>query len=161
MYQFHAQKALFKALKICNICIFWIENDPPSPLLELFRKFIRFGCPTRPLASKFSWYQDNRLSAAITVWVPGKPEWFLLHRKDLQRTLWRTSMQCNHGLVPRKAQAIPCVHCAKTCKDHDDVYPVQSQSVWLANTIHCTLERSRMMYFCHSYFRKSGSLENN
>ena len=56
-------------------------------------------------------------------------------------------MQCNHGLVPRKAQAIPCVPCAKTCKDHDDVFPVQSRSVWLANTIPCTLKRSRMMYF--------------
>ena len=27
-YQFHAQKALFKFPKICNIR-FWIENDPP------------------------------------------------------------------------------------------------------------------------------------
>ena len=30
LYQFHAQKALFKVPKICNI-IFEIENDPPSP----------------------------------------------------------------------------------------------------------------------------------
>ena len=28
LYQIHAQKALFKVPKICNI-IFWIENDPP------------------------------------------------------------------------------------------------------------------------------------
>ena len=34
--------------KICNIN-FWIENDPPPPPLELFRKFIRFGVRTRPL----------------------------------------------------------------------------------------------------------------
>ena len=27
LYQFHAQKALFKVPKICNI-IFWMENDP-------------------------------------------------------------------------------------------------------------------------------------
>ena len=27
LYQFHAQKALFKVPKICNIN-FWIENDP-------------------------------------------------------------------------------------------------------------------------------------
>ena len=30
LYQFHAQKALFKVPKICNIN-FWIENDPPPP----------------------------------------------------------------------------------------------------------------------------------
>ena len=46
LYQFHAQKALFKVPKICNIN-FWIENDPPPPL-ELFQKFIRFGCGTLP-----------------------------------------------------------------------------------------------------------------
>ena len=34
--------------KICNIN-FWIENDPPPPPLELFRKFIRFGRGMRPL----------------------------------------------------------------------------------------------------------------
>ena len=28
LYQFYAQKALFKVPKICNIN-FWIENDPP------------------------------------------------------------------------------------------------------------------------------------
>ena len=28
LYQFHAQKALFKVPKICNIN-FWLENDPP------------------------------------------------------------------------------------------------------------------------------------
>ena len=28
LYQFHAQKALFKVPKICNINL-WIENDPP------------------------------------------------------------------------------------------------------------------------------------
>ena len=48
LYQFHAQKALFKVPKICNIN-FWIENDPPPPL-ELFRKFIQFGNLTRPLS---------------------------------------------------------------------------------------------------------------
>ena len=32
LYRFHAQKALFKVPKICNI-IFWIEIDPP-PLRE-------------------------------------------------------------------------------------------------------------------------------
>ena len=31
LYQFHAQKALFKVPKICNIN-FWIENAPPFPL---------------------------------------------------------------------------------------------------------------------------------
>ena len=36
LYQFHAQKALLKVPKICNVN-FWIENDPPPPL-ELFRK---------------------------------------------------------------------------------------------------------------------------
>ena len=36
--------------KICNIN-FWIENDPPPPPLELFRKFIRFGRERRPLRS--------------------------------------------------------------------------------------------------------------
>ena len=41
LYQFHAQKALFKVPKSCNID-FWIENDLPAPL-EPFRKFIRFG----------------------------------------------------------------------------------------------------------------------
>ena len=30
LYQFHAQKALFKVPKICNIN-FGIENDPPPP----------------------------------------------------------------------------------------------------------------------------------
>ena len=38
LYQFHAQKALFKVPKICNK-IFWIANDP-SPTLDLFGKFI-------------------------------------------------------------------------------------------------------------------------
>ena len=40
LYKFHAQKALFKIPKICNIN-FWIEN--PSPPLEFLQKFIRFG----------------------------------------------------------------------------------------------------------------------
>jgi len=40
LYQFDAQKALFKVPKICNIN-FWIENDP-SPL-ALSQKFIQFG----------------------------------------------------------------------------------------------------------------------
>ena len=35
LYQFHAQKALFKVPKICNIN-FWIENDPPTPSLWHF-----------------------------------------------------------------------------------------------------------------------------
>ena len=39
--------------KICNIN-FWIENDPP-PLLELFRKFIRFGRGKRPLGGRKRW----------------------------------------------------------------------------------------------------------
>ena len=30
LYQVHAQKALFKVPKICNIN-FWIEKDPPPP----------------------------------------------------------------------------------------------------------------------------------
>ena len=49
-YQFHAQKALFKVSKICNIN-FWIENDPPLPRphLEPFQKFMRFGSVTLPL----------------------------------------------------------------------------------------------------------------
>ena len=47
LYQFHAQKALFKVPKICNIN-FWIENCPSTPL-ELSRKFIRFGAATLPL----------------------------------------------------------------------------------------------------------------
>ena len=47
LYQFHAQKALFKVPKISNIS-FWIENDPPPPLV-LFQKFIRFGSRTLPL----------------------------------------------------------------------------------------------------------------
>ena len=49
LYQFHAQKALFKVPKICNIN-FGIENDSPLPFapLELFRKFIRFGSATLP-----------------------------------------------------------------------------------------------------------------
>ena len=35
VYQFYAEKALFRVPKICNIN-FWIENDPP---LELFQKY--------------------------------------------------------------------------------------------------------------------------
>ena len=46
LYQFHAQKVLFKVPKICNIN-FWIESDPPP--LAFFQKFIRFGSRTRPL----------------------------------------------------------------------------------------------------------------
>ena len=33
LYHFHAQKALFKVPKICNIN-FWIENDASPPLLD-------------------------------------------------------------------------------------------------------------------------------
>ena len=49
LYQFHAQKALFKVPKICNIN-FWIENDPLP--LELFRKFIQFGAAILPLVTR-------------------------------------------------------------------------------------------------------------
>ena len=51
LYKCHAQKALFKIPKICNIN-FWVENDPslgPRPHLEVFQKFIRFGSLARPL----------------------------------------------------------------------------------------------------------------
>ena len=51
LYHFHAQKALFKVPKICNIN-FWIENDLPPPApppLEIFQKIIRFGSGTLPL----------------------------------------------------------------------------------------------------------------
>ena len=34
LYQFHAQKTLFKVPKICNIN-FWIENDPPKNSSDL------------------------------------------------------------------------------------------------------------------------------
>ena len=34
--------------KICNIN-FWIENDPPPPLQNFFRKLIRFGGARLPL----------------------------------------------------------------------------------------------------------------
>ena len=38
LYQFHAQKVLFKVSKICNID-FWIKNDtPPLPLFGTFPK---------------------------------------------------------------------------------------------------------------------------
>ena len=47
-YQFHAQKALFKVPKICNIN-FWIENNPLP--LALFKKFIRFGSRILPQES--------------------------------------------------------------------------------------------------------------
>ena len=46
-YQFHAQQALFKVPKICNIN-FWIGNAPPPPL-ELFQKFIQFGSGVSPI----------------------------------------------------------------------------------------------------------------
>ena len=49
LYQFHAQIALFKGPKICNIN-FWIENDPPPPSAR-FRKFIHFGSRTLPLST--------------------------------------------------------------------------------------------------------------
>ena len=45
-YQFHAQKALFKVPKICNIN-FWVENDPP-PLLGLLQKLIWFDSGILP-----------------------------------------------------------------------------------------------------------------
>ena len=37
LYQFHAQKAIFKVPKICNIN-FWTENDSPPPPFALFQK---------------------------------------------------------------------------------------------------------------------------
>ena len=37
LYQFHAQKALFKVPKICNIN-FWIENEPPPSPFGTFPK---------------------------------------------------------------------------------------------------------------------------
>ena len=46
----HLLMAIFLLLarsKICSIN-FWIENDPPSPPLNLFQKFIRSGTLTRP-----------------------------------------------------------------------------------------------------------------
>ena len=52
LYQFHAQKALFEIPKICNIN-FLIENYPP-PLLELFRKYFRFGSIIRLLVLQTS-----------------------------------------------------------------------------------------------------------
>ena len=48
----HAQKALFRVPKICNMN-FWIKNDPPVPPWELFRKFIRFGIATLPWHVEF------------------------------------------------------------------------------------------------------------
>ena len=61
LYQFHAQKALFKIPKICNIN-FLIEND--SHPLEVSRKLIRFGRPilpsTRPLLLKEGISQSNQ-----------------------------------------------------------------------------------------------------
>ena len=50
LYQFHAQKALFKVPKICDIN-FWIENDHPPPSSARFQKIIRYGCRTLPLHS--------------------------------------------------------------------------------------------------------------
>ena len=47
LYQFYAQKVLFKVPKICNIN-FWIEIDLPP--LAVFWKFIRFGSQILPLA---------------------------------------------------------------------------------------------------------------
>ena len=47
LYQFHAQKALFKVPKIYDIN-FWIENDLLPPL-ALFQKFLRFGSGIPPL----------------------------------------------------------------------------------------------------------------
>ena len=46
----HLLMAIFLLLARSKICIinFWIENDPPSPPSELFRKFIRFGTAIRP-----------------------------------------------------------------------------------------------------------------
>ena len=48
LYQFYAQKALFKVPKICNI---GMKMTPPP--LALFRKFIRFGIFTLPLISLY------------------------------------------------------------------------------------------------------------
>ena len=61
LYQFLAQKALFKALKFCNI-IFFIENAPSLPL-ALLQKFIRFGIFTLPLAV------INRFLLLWTIWL--------------------------------------------------------------------------------------------
>ena len=48
LYQFHAQKALFKVPKICNKNV-WIENDPPLGTFP--KKIIRFGTAILPLGS--------------------------------------------------------------------------------------------------------------
>ena len=45
LYQFHAQKAMFKVPKACNI-IFGLKMTHPP--LELSRKFIQFGTAIRP-----------------------------------------------------------------------------------------------------------------
>ena len=50
LYQSHAQKALFKASKICNIN-FWIENDPPP--FGTFPKIHPFCTVTRSLHESF------------------------------------------------------------------------------------------------------------
>ena len=70
--QFHAQKALFKVPKICNIN-FWIGNAPPP--LELFQKFIRFGSGTLPL-------YERRFQTQLIHW------WLTI----IQTTFWPSSM---------------------------------------------------------------------
>ena len=45
LYQFHAQKAIFKVPKACNI-IFGLKMTHPP--LELSQKFIQFGTAIRP-----------------------------------------------------------------------------------------------------------------
>ena len=45
--------------KICNIN-FWIGNDPP--LLELFRKFIRFGDAILPLGGQLAYSSEQKSS---------------------------------------------------------------------------------------------------
>ena len=62
LYQFHAQKALFKVPKICNID-FWIENYPPP--LALFQKFIRFGSGILPLRCLVSTFLTPKITLSL------------------------------------------------------------------------------------------------
>ena len=74
LYQFHAQKALFKVPKICNIIPFLDWKWPPPPL-ELFQKFIRFGSGTLPL-------YERRFQTQLIHW------WLTI----IQTTFWPSSM---------------------------------------------------------------------
>ena len=51
LYQFHAQKAMFKVPKACNI-IFGLKMTHPP--LELSRKFIQFGSATLPFSGRIN-----------------------------------------------------------------------------------------------------------